>query len=241
MTRIRLTDREQIFDIAFSFVGKDRELVSAIASIFVSRGVYVFYDKYYEDELIGQDLVTYFRDIYANKSRFCAIFISKEFSSNRWTNIVERPAILDKATRSDNPYLLPVLLDDSWIEGLPTSIGFLDGRDKTTEEIADSLYSAIGGGKSDVTEMNIFWTLACDYKILGQFIYLFGKNDKVEKFNYQLYDYIRKLIAFSQFLATYGLCEYDTNYPDEPDVYLEARLTKKGKGFRDYISRHLMK
>lgn len=236
--RIALEDRSAKFDVALSFAGEDRAFVGRIANALVARGILVFYDEFYKVDLLGKELVTWLRHIYGERSRYCAVFVSENYSRKRWTNRVERQTILDRATQSDDEYVLPVVLDNAWLEGLPSTIGFIDGRNSSESEVADLIAGKCGGARTQLNELETFRTLAADDSLIGRFLWLFGQSDEFSKDHYDgATDTIRKAVSCTALLETYALCTAHTNYPEaDLDVYIEATLSDKGKRFKDYIA-----
>jgi hypothetical protein len=53
-----------MYDVALSFAGEDREYVEAVAEYLVGAGVTVFYDRYEEVSLWGKDLAEYLETVY---------------------------------------------------------------------------------------------------------------------------------------------------------------------------------
>jgi hypothetical protein len=132
------------FDIALSFAGTERDYARAIAAITEKNGLKVFLDEIYEAELWGENLVETLSDIYTNKAKFCLIIISQEYRNRVFTK-VERRAALDRAIQEKAAYILPVVVDDSWIEGLPRATAYLDLRRKSVISICEVLIKKIKG------------------------------------------------------------------------------------------------
>jgi hypothetical protein len=58
---------------------------------------------------------------------------------------VERRAALDRAITENTAYILPVVVDESWIDGLPKSTAYLDLRRKSVISICEVLIKKIKG------------------------------------------------------------------------------------------------
>ena len=123
------------FDIAVSFAGEDRDIVEKYVSILKSESISVFYDKDMKSNLWGKNLVDGLYEIYTSKARYCVMFISKHYLEKIWTNH-ERQAAQERALKEKSEYILPIKLDDTTIPGMPNTIGYLDLRELTIEEIA---------------------------------------------------------------------------------------------------------
>ena len=132
------------YDVALSFAGTERDYARAIAAIGEKNGLKVFLDELYEDELWGENLVESLSEIYANKAHFCLIIVSQEYRKRVFTN-VERRAALDRAIQERAAYILPVVVDDAWIDGLPKATAYLDLRRKSVISICEVLVKKVKG------------------------------------------------------------------------------------------------
>jgi hypothetical protein len=132
------------FDVAISFAGSERDYARAIAVIAKENGLKVFLDESFEAELWGANLIDSLSDIYENKAQYCLIIVSKQYCQRIYTN-VERHAALERAIRTKGHYILPVVTDDSWIEGLPKSTAYLDLRRRSIIGISELLVEKIRG------------------------------------------------------------------------------------------------
>lgn len=121
------------YDVVLSFAGEDRKYVEECAEILTALGIKVFYDSYEQNELWGKDLYTFLADIYSNKAKYAIVFVSKYYEKKRWTKH-EFKFISERIFKSDTEYLLPVLLDDTKLSGIPETQGYL--ADKTPYEVA---------------------------------------------------------------------------------------------------------
>jgi hypothetical protein len=66
------------FDVAISVAGPDREHAKGLAEIVQAAGFIVFYDELYPEQMWGKDLSAVLDDIYRQRARFCAVFVSKQ-------------------------------------------------------------------------------------------------------------------------------------------------------------------
>ena len=124
---------EYCYDVVLSFAGEDRTYVEECADILTALGIKVFYDSYEQSELWGKDLYTFLADIYSNKAKYAIVFISKYYAEKRWTKHEFR-FINERMFRNDTEYLLPVLLDETKLLGVPETQGYL--ANKTPYEVA---------------------------------------------------------------------------------------------------------
>lgn len=131
------------YDLALSFAGEDRAYVESLADTLKEFGLNIFYDKYYESELWGKDLYAQLDRVYRLNSRFCILFISQNYKRKLWTNH-ERISAQARAFSEKEEYILPIKLDDTEIPGIRPTIGYLDARRKTNEEILEAILAKLG-------------------------------------------------------------------------------------------------
>jgi hypothetical protein len=134
------------FDVAISFAGPQRSLAEALAKYVEDAGFTPFYDDYYPEQLWGKDLVVFFDEIYRERSRFCVIFVSKDYSERMWTNHERRSAQARALEEKGNEYILPIKVDDSELPGMPPTIGYVSLDQNTIEEIASLLINKLKSG-----------------------------------------------------------------------------------------------
>jgi hypothetical protein len=132
------------YDVAVSCAGPDREMAGAIVSIAKANGVRIFLDEEHLWESWGKNLNEYLGKIYDRQAQFCLILISKDYCERAYTNL-ERRRALDRALESKVEYILPVRLDDSWLEGLPRATAYLDLRAVSLTEVGEALVRKIKG------------------------------------------------------------------------------------------------
>lgn len=141
------------FDIAVSFAGEDREIVQKYCDILSSNGLKVFYDKYEQIGLWGANLYDKLDEVYRTKALFCVIFISKHYAAKVWTNH-ERKSAQARALQENREYVLPVRLDDTEIPGIPPTIGYVDLREKSIDELSKMTIQKVGQLKCDTPSSN---------------------------------------------------------------------------------------
>lgn len=132
------------YDIAISFAGEDRAIADTLASFLGARGVRVFYDKYEQADLWGRDLYQHLDDVYRKQARFCVVLLSKHYAAKLWTNH-ELKSAQARAFTDSAPYILPVKLDDTEIPGVRPTLGYIDLRDTTVEELTSLVIQKLGG------------------------------------------------------------------------------------------------
>jgi hypothetical protein len=126
------------YHLAISFAGEDREIAEEIAKKLSVLGYKVFYDKYEQAILWGKDLYSHLNEIYSKKAQYCLIIISKNYAEKQWTNL-ERKAAQARAFTQNKEYILPLKLDDTEIPGINETIGYVDLRKVSLDDIIDLL------------------------------------------------------------------------------------------------------
>lgn len=123
------------YDVVLSFAGEDRAVVEKFANLLIAKNIKVFYDKTETSILWGKDLVDHLADVYGKQARYCIMFISKYYPLKKWTKL-ERTHAQARAFGDSNEYILPVRLDDTEVPGIPETIGYIDLRQETVENVA---------------------------------------------------------------------------------------------------------
>lgn len=126
------------YDVVLSYAGEDREYVEALANKLKNSGFKVFYDRFEESNLWGKNLYDYLSDIYRNQGRYCVMFLSKHYARKLWPTY-ERQNAQERAFKENQEYILPIKIDDTKIPGIPDTVGYLDIREKSIEEIFNIL------------------------------------------------------------------------------------------------------
>ena len=109
-------------------------------------GIHVFYDNYEEVELWGKDLYSHLSYIYSRSARYCVVFISRHYAAKVWTNH-ERKAAQARALQENREYVLPVRFDDTKIEGILPTVGYLSLSRYSPKELADRIVAKLGPRK----------------------------------------------------------------------------------------------
>lgn len=130
------------YDIAISFAGKNRNIAMEIAEKLTATGIKVFYDKYEKGNLWGKDLYTYLSEIYGERAKYCLMVVSESYKKEFWPNL-ERQAAQAKAFKESDEYILPLRLDDTEIPGLLPTIGYIDMRYTSINEVVSLIIEKI--------------------------------------------------------------------------------------------------
>lgn len=131
------------YDLAISFAGEDRAIARIVAEEIKRTGLKVFYDEYEKANLWGKDLYCHLSDIYSKKAKYCLMIISQYYADKQWTNH-ERKAAQAKAIEENHEYILPLRLDDTEVPGLLPTIGYVDFRTTTLDEVIGMIKSKLG-------------------------------------------------------------------------------------------------
>ncbi|WP_330258913.1 TIR domain-containing protein [Streptomyces murinus] len=135
--------REPWYDVALSFAGEDRDYVQVVAQTLRDSGLRVFYDDYEQVALWGKDLYSHLDRVYREQSKYCVLFISQHYAKKVWTSH-ERRSAQARAIEERKEYVLPARFDDTPIDGLPSTIGYLDISDTAPGELARMIMDKVG-------------------------------------------------------------------------------------------------
>ncbi len=133
---------EYKYDVTLSFAGEDREYVDKVAGILNDNGIKVFYDKFEEVDLWGKDLGVHFDFVYRKSAKYCVPFLSKHYIEKVWTRHEIRTAIA-RAIESNDEYILPARFDDTEVEGIRPTLGFIDLRKYNAEDFAKLIIAKV--------------------------------------------------------------------------------------------------
>lgn len=131
------------YDVCLSFAGEDRAYVEEVASKLREGDIRVFYDKYEEVGLWGQDLYVHLADVYRSRARYCVLFISAAYRDKLWTNHELQSIQARVFQESQQEYLLPARFDDTELPGLHPTIGYIDLRDKSPSQLAEMIAAKV--------------------------------------------------------------------------------------------------
>jgi len=135
------------FDVAITYAGSDRGIAKQIADQLVHRGLSVFFDRYYPQHLLGEDLAETFDDIFRSRASFCAMLISKAYADREWTRHERRSALARAVKEKGKAYILPLRLDDTELPGLPPTVGHLSLQEHKVSEVVDIIYKKVRAAK----------------------------------------------------------------------------------------------
>ncbi|MEU7715907.1 TIR domain-containing protein [Micromonospora chalcea] len=141
------------FDVALSFAGEDRSYVQEVANALDEQGIRVFYDQFEQARLWGEDLAVHLDKVYRSNSRYVILFASTNYVAKVWTSHERRSAQARAIEERGSAYILPVLLDDTEVPGLPPTVGYLDGRMFGPPQVAEMVAQKLGESRADAREV----------------------------------------------------------------------------------------
>ncbi len=143
-------DFTKIYDVAFSYANtpEERLYVEEVADNLNRKNIKVFYDHFNIEKTWGADLSQSLSNIYNSFSKFCVIFISKNYVERKWTTY-ELNEALDRHKQNHYRYLLPVRFDDTPIHEI-TDIGYINAKEYTPSELAELICDTIKEQKGKV-------------------------------------------------------------------------------------------
>jgi len=129
-----VVDSRECYDVALSFAGEERDFARTIAIGLKEHQLSVFFDEFEEAALWGTDLVEHLAEVYGQKSKFVILFCSSAYVRKGWPTH-ERRAALYRLIEGEKGRILPIMLEDVDVPGLPKSIGYIDAANRSPEEI----------------------------------------------------------------------------------------------------------
>ncbi len=130
------------YDVCLSFAGERRPYVDQVAETLKRQGISVYYDRFERVSLWGENLNVYLDRVFRELSRYCVLFISKEYG-RYWTRL-ELASALSRAIEERKAYILPARFDDTELPGLSPSISCIDLQTWLPEEFASMIAEKLG-------------------------------------------------------------------------------------------------
>jgi hypothetical protein len=128
------------FDIALSFPGEHRLLVSGIVDCLAQSFARekILYDRWYEHELARPDLDVYLQRLYHDEAKLIVVFLCAAYESKEWCGLEWR-AIRDLVKKRKADEIMFVRLDNAPVSGTFSIDGYLDAQNRAPAEIAVSI------------------------------------------------------------------------------------------------------
>jgi len=134
------------FKVALSFPGERRSIVEPVAlGLRESLGsAGVFYDKFYEAHLAKPNLDVTLQRIYHDQTDLNVVFVCKEYDEKEWCGLEWR-AIRDLIKKGKDSKIMFFRFDDVDLPGLLSIDGYINLRDRSTEEIVQLICERVKG------------------------------------------------------------------------------------------------
>src|SRR6185295_8481846 len=120
------------YHFALSFSGTCRREARALAERLRGSGYQVFFDEWYEHEMLGLSGTEYLRHVYAEAARHCIVLVDQAYDQRKWT-LFEREIIEARTLLEPKDVLIPVLVDGHRPDWLPQTRIYCDYREKGLE------------------------------------------------------------------------------------------------------------
>ena len=131
------------YQVALSFAGEQRAYVESVARALQARGVPIFYDGFERVTLWGTHGSEAFEEVFAQRSAYVVMFISKDYVERAWPRH-ERRSTLSRALHESGEYVLPVRFDDTRVPGLPSDLLYERAEKHTPAGLAAMIAEKIG-------------------------------------------------------------------------------------------------
>ena len=131
---------EYEYDVALSFLGKNRDLAHKLDQYLTKQKLTVFYDKNEQHDITGKNLFDYLYTVYSNKAERCVILYSKNYQNSEYT-LTEMEAAKEREKHSDE-YIILVSLDGTVPHGRQ-HIACIYKEKKSEEELLAEIYHTI--------------------------------------------------------------------------------------------------
>lgn len=134
-----------MFDVSLSFPGEFRSYIESIVAELeknIGPNSY-FYDNNYISQLAQPSLDVLLQDIYRNRSKLIVVFVGGDYQRKEWCGIEFR-AIKEIIMERDNKRIMFVKIDDSPVDGIFKTDGYIDSRNHEPKEIARFIQERVG-------------------------------------------------------------------------------------------------
>jgi hypothetical protein len=144
---------EQVYDLAFSFAGEDRDYARQVKEECEKLGLSVYYDQDQVIEQWGKSILEEQREVYGYKTRHVVPFISKHYFNKPIPTDEFKSALMSAIKHSQ--YILPVKMDDTLIPAkyLHEHTQYVKAEDFTPPQLEQALKRIVDGGKGPAKEI----------------------------------------------------------------------------------------
>ncbi len=130
------------YDVALSFAGEDRDYVERVAHLLQPTPLRVFYDRFEEATLWGENLVEHLATVYGQQSRFVVMFVSVHYARKAWPTH-ERRAAMAAAVGTRRIKVLPARFDSTEVPGLLSDVSYIDLAITTPEILVERILQKV--------------------------------------------------------------------------------------------------
>jgi hypothetical protein len=134
------------FDVAISYAVEQTSYVEKFAKCLNEISIRVFYAPDMQNHLWGTNLVEELQKVYMSQSRFCVVFLSKEYAEKAFTrhefDSIINHYLIERLNSNDH-FLLPIRFDSTKIPGLNPSLVYLNAADYSPSQLADFVHSKL--------------------------------------------------------------------------------------------------
>ncbi len=125
--------------VALSFATEDAEIAQEISNELNRLQIKNY--LYLEENIVGRDIKKKTWEVYREKSMFALMLISKDYVKKKWAD-EERQAMQTVNRPEGVPYIIPLRLDDTPVEGLSNNIAYWEWQGNASY-IAVSLFELV--------------------------------------------------------------------------------------------------
>lgn len=133
-----------LFDVALSFPGEAREFVEKVLQELEKRmdPNDIFYDNYFKAFLARPNLDVLLSNIYREQARLIVVFLSGDYQRKSWPGLEFR-SVREIIFEKQHNKVMYIRMDDSPIDGVLKTDGYIDARTHSPQEIASFIYQRI--------------------------------------------------------------------------------------------------
>jgi len=180
----------QIYDIAVSFAGEQREYVRQTVAACKVKGLRVFFDEDKTNEWWGKNFVQEQRRAYSSQTRFFVPFLSSDYLAKP-IPMDECSSAMMTAVKHGDGYILPVIMGNADVppELLHPHIGYLRSEAYSPDQLADELVAKVKSAeRAGQTEANVGKVVADALRVRLPRVTpsTYSKYDELDKIFYHL-------------------------------------------------------
>lgn len=128
------------YEIAISFGSEDLKIARKIAVALKKKNIRIYF--YPEENNVGKNLKVLTPKIFKEEALFVLAVISKNHIRGKWTS-EEMEVVQTQYDKCGLPYLLPLRVDDTRIDGLSSNVVYLEWKGNNENEISEIVVERI--------------------------------------------------------------------------------------------------